>query len=52
MWLNVCVLCPEKLFGSRACELFRYVNNFATAVVPLTWIAFGVLIGKYRTLSF
>ena len=44
--LHVDVLGVEELFGAIASQVFDHVGEFATAVVALGGIAFGVLIGK------
>jgi hypothetical protein len=46
--LHVGVIGAEELFGARDGERLRDVDELAAAVVPLAWIAFGVLVRQYR----
>ncbi|MNF99312.1 hypothetical protein D3C84_822050 [compost metagenome] len=50
--LNVGVVGAEQLFCSINCKLLDDVDVLATAVVALARVAFGVLVGQYRALSF
>ncbi len=46
MRLDVGVLGPEQLAGSRAGEVFDDVDILAAAVIPLAGVPFGVLVGQ------
>ena len=50
--LNVGVSSTEKLLCALDGEAFCHVNKFATTVVTLAGVAFGVLVGENRTLRF
>ncbi len=52
MWLDVGVISAEQLLGAVDGQLFDNVDVLATTVVALAWIAFGVLVGQGRALSF
>jgi hypothetical protein len=51
MWLNIDVFSTEKRSGAIARDLFHFVHKFATAVVTMTGIAFGILVGQYTSNS-
>src|ERR1035438_4178747 len=44
--LHVGVLGAEQLLGAVACQVLHYVGKFASAVIALAGIAFGVLVGE------
>ncbi len=46
MCLHVGVFRAEKFLGAFDRQLLHFVGVFAAAIVPLAWIAFGVLVGK------
>ena len=50
--LDVGVVGAEQLLGAVDGQLLDDVDVFATAVVTLAWVAFGVLVGQYRALGF
>jgi hypothetical protein len=50
--LDVGVVGAEQLFGAVDGQLLDHVDVLATTVVALAWVAFGVLVGQYRALSF
>ena len=50
--LHVGVFSPKKLLGALPRQLFHHVGKLATAVVALSGIAFGVLVGEYRAHGF
>ncbi|MNQ61136.1 hypothetical protein D3C85_754450 [compost metagenome] len=52
MRLNVGVVGTEQLFGAIDSQLLDDVDVLATTVVALARVAFGVLVGQYRALSF
>ena len=52
MRLDVGVVGAEQLLGAVDGQLLNDVDVFATAVVTLAWVAFGVLVGQHRTLGF
>jgi hypothetical protein len=52
VWLDVGVVGTEQLLGAVDSQLLDDVDVFATAVVTLAWIAFGVLVGQHRALGF
>ncbi len=52
MRLDVGVIGAEQLFGAIDSQLLDHVDVFTAAVVALAWVAFGVLVGQYRTLGF
>ena len=47
--LDVGVIAAEELLDPLAGQLLNGVHVLAAAVVALTWIAFGVLVGEDRT---
>ena len=47
VWLDVDVLGPEEFLGSIAGEVFDNVNVFAPAIVAVSGVAFGILIGQH-----
>ncbi len=51
MRLHVGVGRAEQLLGPIDRQGFRDIDKFATAVVALARIAFGVLVGEHRSLS-
>src|SRR5215217_3319719 len=52
MRLNIDVLAPEYLAGAIARDVLGHVNEFAAPIIPLPWIAFGVLIRQHRAKGF
>ncbi|MCY1174795.1 hypothetical protein D9M73_150070 [compost metagenome] len=50
--LNVGVIGAEQFFCTIDCKLLDDVYVLATTVVALARVAFGVLVGQYRALSF
>ncbi len=46
VWLNVGVLRPEELLGALDREGFGLVDKFATSIVTLPGISFGIFIGE------
>jgi len=52
MGLDVGVLRSEEAFGPFDGEAFHHVDEPAAAVVPLSGVAFGVLVGEHRSLGF
>ena len=44
MRLNVGVFRSEKFFCAVSCEIFDFVHEFATAVITLAGVAFGVFV--------
>ncbi len=50
--LDVGVIGAEQLLGAIDGQLLDHVDVFATAVVALVGIAFGVLVCEHRTLGF
>ncbi len=49
MRLNVGVFSAEKLFYTFDGQLFRLVDNAASAVIAVAGIAFGIFVGEART---
>ncbi len=52
MGLDVGVLCSEEGPGPLDGEAFHHVDEPAAAMVPLSGVAFGVLVGEHRSLGF
>ncbi|MNO71754.1 hypothetical protein D3C76_626770 [compost metagenome] len=50
--LNVGVIGAEQFLGAVDGQLLNNVNVLATTVVTLAWVAFSVLVGQDRALSF
>ena len=48
MRLDIRMLRPEYLLGPIYCRLFNDIYEFAAAVIPFSWIAFGVLVRQGR----
>ena len=44
--LYVCILSTEQLLDACYCKALSLVNNLATTVVTLTWVAFCIFVGK------
>ena len=51
MGLDVGVLCPKQLAGAPDGNILHLVHIDAAAVVPLSGVALGVLVGQNRTHS-
>ena len=51
VWLQVGVFCTEERLGAFDTNLFYLVDFFTAAVVALTGIALGILIGERRAQS-
>ena len=52
MWLHVGVLCAEQRLYAVDRKLLGHVHIFATAVIALTRISFGVFVGQLAALRF
>src|SRR5271157_1142458 len=52
MWLHVGVLRPKQLLGAIARQVLDHIGEFASAVIALAGIAFGVLVGEDRACRF
>ena len=50
MGLNVGVVRAKQLLHPFPGQVLRQVDKFATTVITLSGIAFGILVGQYRTL--
>ena len=46
------MLGAEELLGAVACQVLHHVGEFASAVIALAGIAFGVLVGENRAGGF
>ena len=49
--LNIHVSAAEKLFSPFPCQLLCNIYTLAAAVVPLSWVAFGILVGHDTAIS-
>src|SRR5215472_6143586 len=50
--LYICVFRIEKLFGPLPCQSLYDVDELASAVISLSWIALGVLVCEYAPSRF
>ena len=49
MGLYVGIITAKQLLGPFNCQIFHHVHTFAAAIVPLSGVAFGVLVGQNRS---
>ena len=52
VWLDVGEFTSEKRLGTINCQVLGDIDKFATAIVALARIAFGILVREYRALRF
>ena len=52
MRLHVGIGAIKQLHGSVASQIFRNIHKFATAVIALARVSFGIFVGEHRSLSF
>ena len=46
VWLHVDIFCTKELLCAFASEAFDHIRVFATPVIALPWISFGVFISE------
>jgi len=49
MGLNICMLCAEQLACAAAGDILNNIDTLAAAVIALSGISLGILIGQNRS---